>query len=94
MVPGLFFFQLVLIALVWLGLMFHGRWPSATATCLPTPEPTPPVPKRTRERPPFAGLTTKPLRRLCAYQRSVPPRPYIPAPAHRHDARTLLLDRR
>jgi|RhiMetdeSRZDD1v2_1073273.scaffolds.fasta_scaffold368051_3 hypothetical protein len=41
--------------------------------------PHPPVPKRTRERPPFAGLTTKPLRRLCAYQRPVPTRPYSPA---------------
>jgi hypothetical protein len=94
MVPGLFFSQLVLIALVWLGLMFYGMWPSATATCLPTPAPTPPVPKRTRERPPFTGLTTKPLRRLCAYQRPVPTRPYRPAPTHRHDARTLPSDRR
>ena len=60
MVPTLFFYQLVLIALVWLCLMFHWMWPSAPATCLPTPAPTPPVPKRKRERPPFAGLTTKP----------------------------------
>jgi hypothetical protein len=94
MVPGLFFSQVVLIALVWLDLMFHGMWPSATATCLPTPAPTPPVPTRTRERPPFAGLTTTPLRRLYAYQRPAPTHPYRPAPAHRHDARTLPLDRR
>ena len=35
MVPTLFFYQLVLIALVWLCLMCHWMWPSAPATCLP-----------------------------------------------------------
>src|SRR5262249_10167948 len=71
----LLFSQLVLIALVWLGLMFHGMWPSATATCLPTPAPTPPVPKRTREHPPFAGRTTKPLD-ACAHTSA--PCPHAP----------------
>src|SRR5215831_12256995 len=77
MVPTLFFYQLVLIALVWLCLMCHGMWPSAPATCLPTPEPTPPVPKRTRERKPFAGLTTKPHCDACAH--GTAPRPQAPS---------------
>jgi hypothetical protein len=67
MVPTLFFYQLVLIGLGWLCLMFHWMWPSAPATCLLTPEPTPPVPKRKRERSPFAGLTTKPPCDACAH---------------------------
>jgi IS1 family transposase len=77
MVPTLFFYQLVLIALVWLCLMCHGMWPSAPATCLPTPEPTPPVPKRKRERKPFAGLTTKPHCAACAH--GTAPRPQAPS---------------
>jgi IS1 family transposase len=77
MVPTLFFYQLVLIALVWLCLMCHGMWPSAPATCLPTPEPTPPVPKRKRERTPFAGLTTKPHCAACAH--GTAPRPHAPS---------------
>ena len=50
MVPDLFFSQLVLIVLVWMCLMLHWTWPSDLATCPPTPEPTPPVPKRKPER--------------------------------------------
>ena len=78
MVPTLFFYQLVLIALVWLCLMCHWMWPSAPATCLPPPEPTPPVPKRKRERKPFAGLTTKPHCAACEH--GTAPRPQAPSP--------------
>jgi len=67
MVSHLFFYQLTLIALVWLCVMLHWAWPSAPATCPPTPEPTPPVPKRHRERTPFAGLTTKPHCDACEH---------------------------
>jgi IS1 family transposase len=67
MVSHLFFYQLTLIALVWLCVMLHWVWPSAPATCPPTPEPTPPVPKRHRERTPFAGLTTKPHCDACEH---------------------------
>ena len=56
MVSHLFFYQLTLIALVWLCLMLQWVWPSdPTAMCPTTPEPPPPVPKRHRERTPFAG---------------------------------------
>src|SRR5262244_1382214 len=79
MVPDLFFYQLVLIALVWLCLMLHGMWPSGPATCPPTPEPTPPEPKRHHEPTPFAGLTTKPPCDACEYANV--PRPQAPCAA-------------
>jgi IS1 family transposase len=81
MVPTLFFYQLVLIALVWLCLMLHWTWPSAAATCPMTPTPTPPVPKRQRERTPFAGLTTKPSCDACEHASDLRPEaPYPPPP--------------
>ena len=46
MVSHLFFYQLVLVALVWLCVMLHVLWPSDPATC-PTTLP-PPLPKRHR----------------------------------------------
>src|SRR5947208_3250411 len=43
MVSHLFFYQLVLIALVWLCLMLHWAWPSDRAIAQPTPpQPAPP----------------------------------------------------
>src|SRR5882724_11493855 len=68
MVSQLFFYQLVLVALVWLCLMLQWAWPSdPTAVCPTAPEPTPPVPKRHREITPFAGLTKKPHCDACAH---------------------------
>jgi hypothetical protein len=44
MVPDLFFYQLVLVALVWLCIMLHWVWPSEPAAVgSPIPEPTPPT---------------------------------------------------
>ncbi len=78
MVSHLFFYQLVLVALVWLCLMLQWAWPSDPAAVCPTaPEPTPPLPKRRREPKPFAGLTRKPHCDACAH--ATAPRP--PAPA-------------
>ena len=62
-----FFYQLMLIALVWLCLMLHWMWPSDSAACLTLPEPLPPRPKRKREPTPFAGLTTKPPCDACEH---------------------------
>src|SRR5262249_18538132 len=61
MVSDLFFYQLGLIALVWLCCLLHWVWPSDRPT-VPAPlvQPTPPRPKRHREPKPFAGLTTRP----------------------------------
>src|SRR5215831_7526342 len=80
MVSHLFFYQLVLIALVWLCLMLQWTWPSDPAPCPPTPEPTPPVPKRQRERTPFAGLTTKPHCDPCAQASDLRPAASCPPP--------------
>jgi hypothetical protein len=81
MVPALFFYQLVLIALVWLFLMLQWTWPSDPATCPMTPTSTPPVPKRKRERKPFVGLTTKPHCDACEHASDLcPEAPYPPPP--------------
>ena len=92
MVPALFFYQLVLIVLVWLCFMLPWTWPSDPATCLITPTPTPPVPKRKRERKPFAGLTTKPPCDACEHtsdlrQRHPTPRHHASCPHGGDDAR-------
>jgi len=49
MVSPLFFYQLTLIALIWLCVMLHWVWPSDAAACPTLPEPLPPRPKRKRE---------------------------------------------
>jgi IS1 family transposase len=78
MVSHLFFYQLTLIALVWLCLMLQWAWPSDPATACPTTrEPTPPLPKRHREPKPFEGLTTKPHCDACIQVSD--PRPHAPA---------------
>jgi hypothetical protein len=46
MVPNLFFYQLLLVALIWLCVMLHWAWPGDRTTCPTTPEPTPRLPKR------------------------------------------------
>src|SRR5262252_7648586 len=95
MVSPLFFYQLVLIALVWLCLMLQWAWPSAPATCPPTPEPTPPVPKCPRERKPFAGLTKKPRCDACEHASdphseapSTPPPRIVPTRGRRRQVDT------
>src|SRR5262249_31293370 len=80
MVSHLFFYQLVLIALVWLCLMLHWTWLSDPPACPPPLEPTPPVPKRHRERKPFTGLTTKPHCDACAQASDLRPEAPCPPP--------------
>src|SRR5713101_3228878 len=78
MVPDLFFYQLVLVALVWVCLMLHWVWPSDCATAHPTPpQPTPPRRQHSREPKPFAGLTRKPHCDACEH--ATAPRPQAPA---------------
>jgi hypothetical protein len=77
MVSDLFFYQLVLIALLWLCLMLYYAWPSARAT----PRATPPRRKRRREPTPFVGLTHKPPCDACAHAHDPrPPAPGAPPP--------------
>jgi hypothetical protein len=79
MVSDLFFYQLALMALLWLCLMLHCAWPSNRATTRPTP----PRRKRRREPTPFAGLTTKPHCDACEHGTTPHPHaPAAPAPAH------------
>src|SRR5438093_3265184 len=76
MVSHLFFYQLVLIALVWLCVMLHWAWPSdPAAVCPMTPEPPGPLPKHHREPTPFAGLTRKPPCAACVQAHAHGPQP-------------------
>src|SRR2546427_1018238 len=78
MVSELFFYQLALIALVWLCCMLHWVWPSDRPTVpSPRPQPTPPRRTRRREPKPFAGLTTRPHCDACVHASA--PRPHAPA---------------
>jgi hypothetical protein len=66
MVSELFFYQLVLIAFLWLCLMLHRAWPSDRTTAHSTSShPIPSRRQRRREPKPFADLTTKPHCNAC-----------------------------
>ena len=82
MVSHLFFYQLTLIALVWLCLMLQWAWPSDPVAAGPTPpDPTSPRPKRNRAPKPFEGLITKPHCDACEHGTAPrPPAPSTPPP--------------
>jgi IS1 family transposase len=66
MVSELFFYQLALIALLWLCFMLQWVWPSERVIPGSTLPPPPLLPrKRSREPKPFAGLTRKPPCAAC-----------------------------
>ena len=95
MVPDLFFYQLLLVALIWLCVMLHWVWPSDLTMCPTTPEPTPLPPKRHPGPKPFEGLTTKPPCDACASSSaphpqtpSVPPPPIVPTRGRRREVDT------
>ncbi len=88
MISHLFFYQLVLIALVWLFLMLHYAWPSDRP-----PHQSPPA-RLTRRRQrstaptPFAGLTQQPHCALCEQETveiapAPPIRPHPISPTNR-----------
>jgi IS1 family transposase len=78
MVSNLFFYQLALIALLWLCLLLHYAWPSdrAAIRSMP-PELMPPRRKRHRDLKSFAGLTTKPHCDACEHTSA--PHPHAPS---------------
>jgi IS1 family transposase len=87
MVSNLVFYQLALIALVWLFLMLSWWWPSAPTAVRPIP-PTPVTPPRKRSTAPtpFPGLTRQPSCAACEQaleaprrQPSPPPPPMVPS---------------
>jgi IS1 family transposase len=77
MVSHLFFYQLALIALVWLFLVLHSAWPQECAKHQRSAEREPLTPKRPRakESKPFAGLTQRPPCALCEREATLPPSP-------------------
>lgn len=80
MVSPLFFSQLVVFALIWLFVVLHLAWPKCPPPALVTPtEPEPLKVKRHRskESPPFEGLTKQPHCALCERD---PGEPQTPAP--------------
>ena len=66
MIPHLFFYQLVLLGLLWLFFMLHAAWPSqGTAIPWRPVEPILPPRKRSSDSKPFPGLTRKPHCEAC-----------------------------
>ena len=62
MISHLVFYQLALIAVVWVFLMLYGLWPSEPTAAHPqTPKPLRPPRTRSKEPKPFLGLTHKTL---------------------------------
>jgi IS1 family transposase len=94
MVSHLFYYQLVLLGLLWLCVMLHLAWPSPGTT--PQTAPSPPLTLR-RQRStapkPFAGLTHKPPCALCeqaaAHPYAPPPAPPAPMPPPHRRPRTV-----
>jgi transposase-like protein/IS1 family transposase len=83
MVSNLFFYQLVLIALVWLFLMLSWLWPSEPTTVPPSPsKPVTPPRQRSKEPQPYTGLTCKPHCEACeqAIETSMLAPPSAPPP--------------
>src|SRR5262245_36958625 len=66
MVSHLVFYQLALIAVVWVFLMLSELWPSEPTAAHPqTPKPLRPPRTRSKEPKPFLGLTYKPSCEAC-----------------------------
>src|SRR5262244_2105934 len=83
MIPHLFYYQLVILVLVWLCVMLPHLW-STPSSGLPKRPADPIKPKRNRssEPKPFTGLTHKPHCALCEQEtvESTPAPPVRPAP--------------
>jgi hypothetical protein len=85
MIPRQFFSLMVVLGLLWLFCMLHVAWPrqgGMTPQRPGEPEPIKPRCTRSKEPPPFAGLTHKPPCALCEHEAShpTPPPPMRPDP--------------
>jgi transposase-like protein len=91
MVSHLFYYQLALLAILWLFVMLHvaGSEPGLTTPAVPAK----PKRKRSTEPQPFAGLTHKPACALCeretAHPQTPPPRRPDPMPPTHRRPRTV-----
>jgi hypothetical protein len=76
MIPQQFFYQLVVLGLLWLFVMLHYAWPSR---CMASPhKPAKPImlpPKRSTDPKPFPGLTRKPPCASCEQAHEHDPQP-------------------
>src|SRR5438067_7108037 len=76
MIPQQFFYQLVVLGLLWLFVMLHYAWPSR---CVASPhkpsKPLPPPRKRSSDPKPFPGLTRTPPCAACAQAHEHGPQP-------------------
>jgi transposase-like protein/IS1 family transposase len=93
MVPTLCFYELVLIALVWLFLMLQYTWPNKRTQRQNSPTPLTSRQQHSREPKPFAGLTHKPPCALCeqaaAHSQAPLPAPPAPMPLTHRRPRTI-----
>ena len=76
MIPQQFFYQLVVLGLLWLFVMLHYAWPSR---CVASPhqpaKPLTPPRKRSSDPKPFPGLTRKPPCAACEQAHAYAPQP-------------------
>jgi hypothetical protein len=76
MIPHQFFYQLVVLGLLWLFVMLHYAWPSR---CVASPhkpaKPIMPPRKRSSDPQPFPGLTRKPPCAACEQAHAGAPHP-------------------
>ncbi len=76
MISPLFFYQLVLLGLLWLCVMLHYTWPNECAVVDQRPsQPLPPPRQRSSDPKPFPGLTRKPSCATCAQTHEHGPQP-------------------
>src|SRR2546426_1818257 len=81
MVSHLFFYQLMVLGLLWLCVMLHYAWPNACTGGDQKPsKPLPPPCKRSSDPKPFPGLTRKPCCAACEQAAQEPAAPPPPAP--------------
>jgi len=76
MISDGFFYELVLLGLLWLCIMWQWRWPSARVIPgLPPPTPATSPRKRSGAPKPFSGLTRKPPCAACEQAHEHGPQP-------------------
>jgi IS1 family transposase len=84
MLSDALFYELLLLALLWLCIMRYDAWPSdCPAGSQRTPQPAKPPRKRAHDPKPFPGLTPKPRCAACeqaAQEPAAPPPPTPPPP--------------